>query len=498
MGSMSQKPRISRIEHSRQYREFVLAHGRTPLQTAADPAERKMAVFATLFRRVDPSSLSPEEAKARAEVILLHNRYTTRRHKRRRIPDLPGSTYAVEVSDFFDAHGRLPDCNEHEEDAAFASLLKLRHYANSPDAAAILHPLADIPGLLDQPTLKTELRLKSVADWYEKNGRAPSKHSEDLAERRLYEWWGDAKRSYSTLSPDAKERADQLIRAYRQQQGGQPRGLGQAAQVARFYAANGHLPRFNVDGEQSDYARLRRLRHYKLNGLISREAIEAVKDVPNVFKNVRKSPDAQLLKLEEWCREHGRIPRFCQPKEDGPVPEEEARLAQWMYRHVHRRHDPVETPHTQDRRQRILELRDRYPMHHEHLHGQKSVLILDFIASKGRLPDLVNEPELYKLCVRLRLRWQKGGSRVAAINDMLEATAALPDHLHSQWDGRLRKLEEFMGEFGRLPRPRSGCGTACEPGEVQLGRWTATADQIDDPIRRQRLAALVSEGLAAA
>ena len=488
---MARKPLIPRTESVRQYRQFILEHGRTPRQTAKDPHERRLGVFAKDFRQVDPAKLSREDADARAEMILLHNRYTTRRHGRRRIPDVPGSAYAVEVSQFYDAYGRLPKPGEPADREVFLAWTRLRRYAASPNAEALFGPLADIPGLMDTPGLAIERCLGEVREWQARHGRLPSASGEQRAERSLSNRWREVRRRYEELSPSGKADVDQLSQAYRKQHY-QSSGLAAARRIAEFYAANSRLPRHTNPDEKSDYARLRNLRNLKLRGKISAEAVEAVSAVPDVFKVVRQNPKLQLQKLEAWCEKHGHLPRYDIRAigKDSDEAREEAALGQWMHRHVDRsRHDPLETAASQATRDSILAIEARYPLHADYRRGLKAQKVLDFIAVHGRLPELPLEPDLFRHCFTIRQRWPKGGAPMKVINDMIAATHALPSHLHSQWDNRLRALQDFITQYGVLPR--TGCRKGIPQDEGRLGRWLETAHEIGDPARVARLDAVL-------
>ena len=452
-------------------------------------------MFSRDFRKLDPTRLSPEDARARGDLVMLHIRFTPRRRNRRDIPDVPGREHAEKVADFYDAYGQLPRYNVPEDISAYRTLKKLRVCASRPESAALLEALADIPGLLKEPGSCHEAALEALDRWCAETGRLPVQRSGDSAERRLHGAWERVRKNYERLGPDLQKKADLLSQAYKQQarsrRGGPaalPAGLYEAANLAEFHASHGRLPVFGVEGEERGYNHLRKLRNYKLKGTISQEALHAAEAVPGVFDFVRKDPQVQLVRLKAWCAEHGRLPRVGAAETDQSALEE-MELGRWMYRHVHRRHDPVETAETQGTRDAILGLQEQYPSLSDQRRGLRARAVLDFVAASGRLPELGQESALYHDCFRIRQRWPRGLAPLKVISEMIAATEGLPDHQHSQWDGLLRGLESFVCEHGRLPS--FGRKPQVTMQEKRFALWLETAREIGDPARVAKLDAVL-------
>lgn len=332
--------------------------------------------------------------------------------------------------------------------------------------------------------------------WIGKNGSVPSTVSTDPAERavavsfRNFRGKGQAITSGEPeLTAAQAEVAPGKPRRATKRRSSTPLGVPTAIRIADFYEANGRLPLNRNQSEKPLYSSLRNMRYRAKHGLLAPEALKIVSSIPGFSTVVRLPPLPELEKLEAWCGTHGRLPRHTIKSRTTDAEELEQHLGRWLYRHINRRHDPVETSETQMIRDQILALQDLYPQTNKANAVLRANTILQFIEKAGRLPDLAHEPELYRQCFALKRRFADSARTGDAINTVLEATSELPSHLESQWDARMSDVEAFVQAHGKLPA-RGSKGAV----ERSLIRWLYAAGMVQDPVRVSRLDSILNAG----
>lgn len=352
-------------------------------------------------------------------------------------------------------------------------------------------------------------RLAEVTAFIEAHGRRPSPRSTDSDEHRIGVW---IKRQRSAMVRGVLPPARlEMMAAIEESFWAVPRSAGrgkrtprrarpgrQVAAVRRvreFYETHGRLPDYKVKAEITDYQNLTKVRSSFRHGKLSAADLEAMRGIPGVLKIVRLDPAVRLAELQAWCAANGRLPRHSLERRPNAVEVVEVRLGQWMYRHVNRRHEPVETPETAATRDAIMALRDAYPAAGEFRDELRAQQIVDFIEKTGRMPAVRSEHVLYENAFRLRAKYRFGGAHHPATVRMLELIDGLPNFLDSQWDGQFVRLRTFVDAHGRLPAAvkRSGPG---RPGTeylltVWLERESGQGATVADPARRQRLSDLI-------
>lgn len=142
-----------------------------------------------------------------------------------------------------------------------------------------------------------------------------------------------------------------------------------------------------------------------------------------------------------------------------------------MYRHVNRRHEPLETAETVHIRDSIIALQDAYPASGKVIEEVRAAAVVDFIEKNGRLPQVRREHRLYEHAFAIRNRYRHGGAFRPATVRMLELTEALPNHLESQWDADFERLTDFVSIHGRLPVAVEKPGRGRPTTEHHLARW---------------------------
>lgn len=333
--------------------------------------------------------------------------------------------------------------------------------------------------------------------WISKNGSVPSTASTDPAERAVavsFRNFRGKERARTSDEPDLKAPALTEVALAKPKRAAKrrsltPLGRSTSIRIADFYEANGRLPLNRNPSEQSLYTSLKNMRHRAKHGLLPPETLKIVTGIPGFSTVVRLPPLPELDKLEAWCETHGRLPRHTVQNRTTDAEEFEQHLGRWLYRHIHRRHDPVETSETQMIRDRILSLQDTYPQTNKANAVLQAAAILRFIEEAGRLPDLAHEPELYRQCFVLKRRFADTTRPGETIGAVLEATSELPSHLESQWDARMSDVEAFVQSHGKLPARGSK-----DASEKSLSRWLYTAGLVQDPVRASRLDSSLNAG----
>ncbi|ACL42005.1 hypothetical protein Achl_4054 (plasmid) [Pseudarthrobacter chlorophenolicus A6] len=167
-----------------------------------------------------------------------------------------------------------------------------------------------------------------------------------------------------------------------------------------------------------------------------------------------------------------------------------------MYRHVNRRHEPLETAETIHIRDSIIALQDAYPATGKVIEEVRAAAVVDFIEKNGRLPQVRREHELYQHAFAIRTRYRHGGAFRPATMRLLELTQDLPNHLESQWDADFQRLSVFVGSRHHLPAAAEKPGRGRPSVDHQLAKWITqeTGDKatVWDPARRSKLFTLIS------
>lgn len=271
---------------------------------------------------------------------------------------------------------------------------------------------------------------------------------------------------------------------------------GYARRVVAFYEKHGRLPGNTEPSEATDYQALRIVWRKYRHGELSRAEMRALRRFPGALRVTRKDPLPRLAELQAWCAEHRRLPRHTIRGKTTAEATVEAGLGQWMYRHVNRRHEPLETAETVHIRESIITLQDAYPASGKVIEEVRAAAVVDFIEKYGRLPQVRREHELYEHAFAIRTRYRHGGAFRAATIRMLELTKGLPTHLESQWDADFDGLMAFAERHGRLPVAVEKPGRGRPTVEHQLAKWlaqeTGEGATVTDPLRRSRLASLLS------
>ncbi|MCC3292507.1 hypothetical protein [Arthrobacter sp. zg-Y1110] len=341
------------------------------------------------------------------------------------------------------------------------------------------------------PRITPEDRAASYINWISRTGLVPSRVSPDPAEKFLYSSYLYLKGKDRTAAEEealaSMTGARDAVRKSLSDSGKprrsfKPRGMQAARRLAAFHEANGRLPLNRIESERKLYEALRNLRHRHSVGELSSEAVEVLSGIPGVFTVVRRPPLPELEKLEAWCAASRRMPRYDILNRSTEAEKLEEHLGRWLYRHVHRRHNPVETDETRMIRNRILALQDTYPPTSAVKADREAQEILEFIQDAGRLPDLHHEPILFWNASHLRWAYSgKAGKFGAAIRQCLSAIEELPSAVNSRWDGWFADLQDSVRTEGRLS-PAAVGGTRRE-----LAAWLASAPAIADPARAARL-----------
>lgn len=342
-------------------------------------------------------------------------------------------------------------------------------------------------------------RAADLLAFIRRHGRVPRVRSSDREERALAYWFvgnralhrkGELPVGRSRMLRDVEEAWFQLS----------PVASDFRAAVRRvkaFTEVRGRLPLWDIRDEEACYSDLRHIRRLYCRGALSKAELGALRSIPGALKVTRKDPDARLAELQAWCAEHRRLPRQQFHKlKTSPAEEVEAGLGQWLYRHVNRSHEPVETPETAGRREAILALKETYPASGEVGEEIRAEAVVDFIVKSGRLPCVRREHKLYEYAFRIRNRYRHGGAFRPATVRMLDLTENLPNFLESQWDGELDRLIEFVSAHGRLPTASKQPGRGRPTTEHQLAKWLrrelGNEPTVTDPNRKERLTSLIA------
>lgn len=332
----------------------------------------------------------------------------------------------------------------------------------------------------------------------EANGKRPQAHSADPLERAVACWFLRQRQKRNKLSPERAQLLAAAETVWLQTPGKAPRVLSQGdfsgytRRVLSFYEKHGRLPGIQDPKEGTDYAALRTVRSYYRHGKLSQTETKVLRRIPGALKVTRKDPLPRLAELQAWCAEHGRLPRHTLRGKTTAVEDVEAGLGQWMYRHVNRRHEPLETAETVHIRDSIIALQDAYPASGKVIEEVRAAAVVDFIEKNGRLPQVRREHELYEHAFAIRTRYRHGGAFRAATIRMLELTEDLPTHLESQWDAGFDRLTAFVDRHGRLPVAVEKPGRGRPTVEHQLAKWltqeTGEGATVTDALRQSKLA----------
>ncbi|WP_422758924.1 helicase associated domain-containing protein [Paenarthrobacter sp. C1] len=350
-----------------------------------------------------------------------------------------------------------------------------------------------------------KFRIEDLMKFLEVHGRRPRRNCTDKHESSLASWVATQRSRVrrGEVAGDQLQALKTVLRLYDTVPSTAARNRAEnlsapARDIVRFHGTHGRLPSYLDPGEMPVYSQLRVIRRRLLDGVLSSPDKRALDAIPGVLKTVRQDPMKRLVELRKWCKTHQRLPRHSFWRKTTADEDIEAGLGQWMYRHVNRRHEPLETAETIHVRDSIITLQDTYPASGKVIEEVRAAAVVDFIEKNGRLPQVRREHELYQHAFRIRTRYRHGGAFRKATLRMLELTEGLPNHLESQWDTDYDRLAAFISSHGRLPVAVAKRGPGRPSTEHQLATWLSLqtgGDGMGDGPRRSRLAALISPHL---
>ncbi|MCO4239756.1 helicase associated domain-containing protein [Pseudarthrobacter sp. MDT3-28] len=379
----------------------------------------------------------------------------------------------VELKAFIEQTGRRPRAES--TDAAEAALGRwavtqqtLRNAGNlAEDRLKLIEDLGN--ALTPRQTYAD--RITELAEFIQSFGRRPVYGAANASERSLAAWlnFQVIARNKGELSAERSVLLEPLVPASSTRK---IRPLADwVADLAAFHAEHERMPLSTREDERGLALWLINKRMSFKEGTMSQEDIHLLSAVPGALVTRKNAdPDAMLLEAQEWCAQHGHIPRasFTDTDSLSTDEEKERTIAAWMRNHARESNRAYEPSEYAERRQSILDLYDKYPSRAEFNEILARERVRKALEGADHVPSSTEDSQTHGWIANARRLRDAGADVTPETLEVLALADRLKAHTDHKRDARLDELNEFVKANGRMP----GFAKLAPKEEKNLAFWT--------------------------
>lgn len=377
-----------------------------------------------------------------------------------------------ELKEFIELTGRRPRAES--KDAAEAALGRwtttqqtLRNAGQlSADRLKLLEDLGE--ALTPRQTYTD--RIAELAEFIHDNGRRPVFGSANAPERSLAAWlnFQVIARNKGELSAERSELLEPLVPA------DSTRRVRPSAEwvadLAAFHNEHGRMPLSTREEERGLALWLINKRMSFKDGTMPQDQIDALSTVPGALATRKNAdPDERLLEAQEWCAQHGYIPRASFTDTDALSADEEKErsIGAWMRNHARDSNRTYEPTEYSERRQSILDLYDKYPSRLEFNEIVIREKVRKALESADHLPSSTEDSQTHGWIANARRLRAEGSELPSETLEVLALADSLQPHADHKRNARLDELRAFVEANGRMP----GFAKLAPKEEKNLAFW---------------------------
>lgn len=377
-----------------------------------------------------------------------------------------------ELKEFIEQTGRRPRAES--KDAAEAALGRwtttqqtLRNAGQlAADRLRLLEELGD--ALAPRQTYAD--RIAELAEFIRDNGRRPLFGSVNASERSLAAWlnFQVIARNKGELSAERSDLLEPLVAADSTRR---IRPIAEwVADLATFHNEHGRMPLSTREEERGLALWLINKRMSFKDGTMPQEQIDALSTVPGALATRKNAnPDERLLEAQEWCAQHGYIPRASFTDTDALTADEEKErsIGAWMRNHARDSSRTYEPTEYSERRQSILDLYEKYPSRTEFNEIVTRDRVRKALERADYIPSSTEDSQTHGWLANARRLRAEGGQLSPETLEVLALADSLRPHADHKRNARLDELRAFVQANGRMP----GFAKLAPKEEKNLAFW---------------------------
>lgn len=313
-------------------------------------------------------------------------------------------------------------------------------------------------------------RIVELAEFIRSNGRRPLFGAANPPERSLAAWLNAQviARNKGELSLDRSELLEPLVPADSTRK---IRPIAEwVADLAAFHAEHGRMPRSTREEERGLALWLINKRMSFKDGTMPQQHFDLLDAIPGALATRKNAdPDAMLLDAQEWCAQHGHIPRASFTDTDALSTDEENErtIAAWMRNHARESDRMYEPSEYSERRQSILDLYDKYPSRAEFNEFVARERVRKVLECADHVPSSTEDSQTHGWIANARRLRAAGAEMAWETLEVLALADRLKAHTEHKRDSRLEELSEFVKVNGRMP----GFAKLAPKDEKNLAFW---------------------------
>ncbi len=377
-----------------------------------------------------------------------------------------------ELKEFIEQTGRRPRAES--KDAAEAALGRwtttqqtLRNAGQLPaDRLKLLEDLGE--ALAPRQTYSD--RIAELAEFIRDNGRRPLFGSANAPERSLAAWlnFQVIARNKGELSAERAELLEPLVPADSTRR---VRPVAEwVADLAAFHDEYGRMPVSTREEERGLALWLINKRMSFKDGTMPQDQIDALITVPGALATRKNAdPDARLKEAQEWCAQHGYIPRASFTDTDALSADEEKErsIGAWMRNHARDSNRTYEPREYSERRRSILDLYDKYPSRVEFNEIVTRDRVRKALEGADHIPSSTEDSQTHGWITTARRLRAEGSELPPETLEVLALADSLQPHADHKRNARLDELRAFVEANRRMP----GFAKLASKEEKNLAFW---------------------------
>lgn len=377
-----------------------------------------------------------------------------------------------ELKAFIEQTGRRPRAES--KDTAEAALgrwaISQQTLRNAGNLAADRLKLIEDLGDALTPRQTYVDRITELAEFIRSNGRRPLYGAVNPSERSLAAWlnFQVIARNKGELSAERSDMLEPLVPASSTRR---IRPLAEwVADLEAFHAEHGRMPLSTREEERGLALWLINKRMSFKDGTMPQDDIKLLSAVPGALATRKNAdPDAMLLEAQEWCAQHGHIPRasFADTGALSLDEEKERTIAAWMRNHARESTRAYEPSEYAERRQSILDLYDKYPSRTEFNEIVARERVRKVLERADHVPSSTEDSQTHGWIANARRLRAAGTEMAPETLEVLALADQLKAHTEHKRDARLEQLNEFVKVNGRMP----GFAKLAPKEEKNLAFW---------------------------
>lgn len=313
-------------------------------------------------------------------------------------------------------------------------------------------------------------RITELAEFIRSNGRRPLYGAVNPSERSLAAWlnFQVIARNKGELSAERSDLLEPLVPASSTRR---IRPLAEwVADLEAFHAEHGRMPLSTREEERGLALWLINKRMSFKDGTMPQDDIKLLSAVPGALATRKNAdPEAMLLEAQEWCAQHGHIPRasFADTGALSLDEEKERTIAAWMRNHARESTRAYEPSEYAERRQSILDLYDKYPSRTEFNEIAARERARKVLESADHVPSSTEDSQTHGWIANARRLRAAGAEMAPETLEVLALADRLKARTEHKRDARLEQLIEFVKVNGRMP----GFAKLAPKEEKNLAFW---------------------------